>query len=326
MSEVTQLLTQARQLMKTDKKKAKELLLMVVDIDQRNEEAWLYMSGVVDSKEEQILCLENVLSINPNHTVARQALQKLGKTPPAPSAPPKQIEVPPPPVDDPWANVGFGSSDPFSGGDNPFGDTSSPWGSPPPAASEPDWMNVGPAPTPAVTPEDNPFGDTDPWGNIADPWGSRAAAPPPPPPPVIERKSEPAPTSSPPPAASFFDETPSRFFEEDSKPSAKMPFVEIEDDFTFDEIGDSGFTFEDDSEAREVFGSALDSFDSTPATDPFAPEKPRTSILSEASRYYSQIPDELKLPAKGISRSLVIAIGVLAVLNVLALVGVLLAL
>lgn len=325
MSEVKQLLTQARQLMKTDKKKAKELLLKVVDIDQRNEEAWLYMSGVVDSKKEQIICLENVLSVNPNHADARQALQKLGKTPPSPSAPPKKVE--PPPADDPWANLGFGSSDPFGGGDNPFGDTSSPWGSP--VASEPDWMSSSPtaAPPPAAPVlDDNPFGDTDPWGNIADPWGSRPAAPPPAPapPPVIERKPEPAPKSSPPPAPDFFDETPSSFFEE--KAPAKTPFIHIEDEFTFDEIDEGGFTFEEDREAREVFGSALDTFDSTPATDPFAPEKPRTSILSEASRYYSQIPDELKLPAKGISRSLVIAIAVLAVLNVLALVGVLLAL
>ncbi|NUO00986.1 MAG: hypothetical protein HUU01_10270, partial [Saprospiraceae bacterium] len=70
------------------------------------------------------------------------------------------------------------------------------------------------------------------------------------------------------------------FFEE--KAPSPTPFIPIEDDFTFDEIDEGGFTFEDDSEAREVFGSALDTFDSTPATDPFAPEKPRTSILSEA--------------------------------------------
>ncbi|MBZ0305648.1 MAG: hypothetical protein K8I82_06235, partial [Anaerolineae bacterium] len=129
------------------------------------------------------------------------------------------------------------------------------------------------------------------------------------------------------PAPGFFDEPPATLFEEESRPvAAQATFIPIEDDFTFDEIDDSGFTFEDDREAREVFGDALDVFDSTPSIDPFAPEKPRTSLLSEVSRYYSQIPDELKLPAKRISRSMIIAIGVLAILNVLALIGVLLAL
>lgn len=313
MSEVKQLLTQARQLMKTDKNKAKELLLKVVDIDQKNEDAWLYMSGVVDSKEEQIICLENVLSINPDHAIARQGLQKLGKKPAPPPAPPP--EVAPPPVDDPWANVGFGSANPFDSEENPFGDTSSPWGSAPPVSAEPDWMNVSAAPTPAAIPDDNPFGDTDPWGNLADPWGSRPTSSAPPP--VIEEK----------PAPGFFDEPPATLFEEESRPAAaQATFIPIEDDFTFDEIDDSGFTFEDDREAREVFGDALDVFDSTPSIDPFALEKPRTSLLSEVSRYYSQIPDELKLPAKRISRSMIIAIGVLAILNVLALIGVLLAL
>ena len=45
--------------------------------NQRNELAWLWLSRVVDSQEQQIKCLENVLAINPHNTVARETLDEL---------------------------------------------------------------------------------------------------------------------------------------------------------------------------------------------------------------------------------------------------------
>lgn len=60
---------------------ARHLLETVLDADQHNEQAWLWMSGVVDSDEERIICLENVLTINPQNAPARKGLAALGITP-----------------------------------------------------------------------------------------------------------------------------------------------------------------------------------------------------------------------------------------------------
>ncbi len=56
---------------------ARELLQRVIDLDERNEKAWLWLSGVLEGTEERIMCLENVLAINPNHLMARQGLRHL---------------------------------------------------------------------------------------------------------------------------------------------------------------------------------------------------------------------------------------------------------
>jgi len=60
---------------------ARALLEAVLEVDDRNEQAWLWMSGVVDSDEERIICLENVLTINPRNEAARQGLATFGATP-----------------------------------------------------------------------------------------------------------------------------------------------------------------------------------------------------------------------------------------------------
>jgi len=56
------------------KAEARQLLEAVLDADERSERAWLWMSGVVDSDEERIICLENVLAINPDNQAARRGL------------------------------------------------------------------------------------------------------------------------------------------------------------------------------------------------------------------------------------------------------------
>ncbi len=56
------------------KTEARQLLEAVLDADERNERAWLWLSGVVDSDEERVICLENVLSINPANQAARRGL------------------------------------------------------------------------------------------------------------------------------------------------------------------------------------------------------------------------------------------------------------
>jgi hypothetical protein len=63
------------------KEEARYLLETVLDADERNEQVWLWMSAVVDSDEERIVCLENVLTINPNNEAARKGLAALGMEP-----------------------------------------------------------------------------------------------------------------------------------------------------------------------------------------------------------------------------------------------------
>jgi hypothetical protein len=59
------------------KDEARALLLRAVEIDQYNEDAWLWLSAVVETPEEQRTCLENVMTINPNNERARQGMQIL---------------------------------------------------------------------------------------------------------------------------------------------------------------------------------------------------------------------------------------------------------
>lgn len=56
---------------------AQKLLLEVIAQDERNEAAWLWLSGVVDEDADRIICLENVLAINPDSGHARKGLEKL---------------------------------------------------------------------------------------------------------------------------------------------------------------------------------------------------------------------------------------------------------
>ena len=60
-----------------NKEEAKALLLKATEIDQMNEQAWLWLSGLMDSAADQRTCLENVLAINPNSDRAKQGLSFL---------------------------------------------------------------------------------------------------------------------------------------------------------------------------------------------------------------------------------------------------------
>jgi len=60
------------------KTEARQLLGKVLALDSENETAWLWLSGAVDTREERIACLENVLSINSDNNAARRGLESLG--------------------------------------------------------------------------------------------------------------------------------------------------------------------------------------------------------------------------------------------------------
>ncbi len=56
---------------------ARQLLMQVVERDERNEQAWVWLSGVVESLDDRRVCLENVLALNPNNSLAQQGLRWL---------------------------------------------------------------------------------------------------------------------------------------------------------------------------------------------------------------------------------------------------------
>lgn len=78
---------------------ARRLLLEVTDREEHNEQAWLWLSGVVDDPEEARICLENVLAINPQNERARQGLayirRQMAERPPVPPPPPAPGATPP---------------------------------------------------------------------------------------------------------------------------------------------------------------------------------------------------------------------------------------
>jgi hypothetical protein len=55
-------------------RQAEQLLRQVIANDRNNEAAWLWMSSVVEDPADIVLCLENVLVINPNNEEARMAI------------------------------------------------------------------------------------------------------------------------------------------------------------------------------------------------------------------------------------------------------------
>ncbi|MBN1137964.1 MAG: hypothetical protein JXM73_15345, partial [Anaerolineae bacterium] len=87
MPDITELLRQGIAAAKAGQnQQARDLLLQVVDRDESNERAWLWLSGVVDSLDDRRLCLENVLAINPANPYARAGLRRIAAAaPPAPS-------------------------------------------------------------------------------------------------------------------------------------------------------------------------------------------------------------------------------------------------
>src|SRR3989304_1501413 len=59
------------------KQRARELLLKVVEEDEHSEQAWLWLSAVMDTLQDQITALENVARINPNNQAAQRGLATL---------------------------------------------------------------------------------------------------------------------------------------------------------------------------------------------------------------------------------------------------------
>jgi tetratricopeptide (TPR) repeat protein len=65
------------------KAEAREKLLLVVELDDHNEQAWLWLSGVVETDIDRRVCLENVLALNPDNAAAQKGLRWLDEHAPA---------------------------------------------------------------------------------------------------------------------------------------------------------------------------------------------------------------------------------------------------
>jgi tetratricopeptide (TPR) repeat protein len=87
MADTNDLLQQGIALAKAGRRdEARNTFLQVVELDERNESAWLWLSGVVDSDDDRAIALENVLAINPDNEWAKRGLQLLGRPLPGASA------------------------------------------------------------------------------------------------------------------------------------------------------------------------------------------------------------------------------------------------
>jgi hypothetical protein len=56
------------------REEARALLMQLVEADERSEQGWLWLAGVVDDPEDMRTCLENVLDLNPGNVKAQQGL------------------------------------------------------------------------------------------------------------------------------------------------------------------------------------------------------------------------------------------------------------
>jgi len=89
-----------------NKTEARTLLERATELDQNNEQAWMWLSAVVESVEDQRVCLENVLYLNPNNENAKRGLDILAtqsqETPSVSSSNATTTEE-----NDPFANASF---------------------------------------------------------------------------------------------------------------------------------------------------------------------------------------------------------------------------
>lgn len=207
-----------------DKPAAADLLQQVVDVDERNEQAWLWLSGVVEDPEDTRICLENVLEINPNNARAVAGLrwleQQQGVRPsPVATNIPTAAQAPPAASNQQQTNTADTSSSaptfdsaqtasPFAQAAaaaqfaspaheddaSPFGPTStpaSPFGQQPPASpfgQQPPASPFAAPLTPSAPPASN-AAQYLPFGQAAPP--PREVAPPTPPPPPVLPPPEP---------------------------------------------------------------------------------------------------------------------------------------
>jgi tetratricopeptide (TPR) repeat protein len=75
------------------RERARDLLMRVVEEDEENLQAWLWLSGVLDGLDDKEVCLENALELDPDNEAARKGLdwvrrkKEAGRPPRRPASP-----------------------------------------------------------------------------------------------------------------------------------------------------------------------------------------------------------------------------------------------
>lgn len=85
-----------------DKATGKQLLIEIIRGNPKDEAAWLWMTQAVNTNQERLKCLQNVLKINPNNELAKKGLatvqqKKISQPPPKVEAQPKPVDLLPQP-------------------------------------------------------------------------------------------------------------------------------------------------------------------------------------------------------------------------------------
>ncbi len=77
-----------------EKKRARELLTLLLKADQNNETYWIWLSAAVDNTKERIYCLQTALKLNPENGTAKRGLILLGALAPDDSIQPFPMNRP----------------------------------------------------------------------------------------------------------------------------------------------------------------------------------------------------------------------------------------
>jgi tetratricopeptide (TPR) repeat protein len=85
------------------RERARDLLMRVVEQDEENVLAWLWLSGVVDTLDDREICLENVLALDPDNEPARKGLAFVRKQKETNAPPPAETMPPSAPSGSPAA-------------------------------------------------------------------------------------------------------------------------------------------------------------------------------------------------------------------------------
>lgn len=82
---------------------ARRLLEQVVEADPAVVDAWWWLSEIVDDDQERVVCLENILTLNPEHAEAQARLEELRAI--LPDASPSVVDPVDPSLEDPFQCV-----------------------------------------------------------------------------------------------------------------------------------------------------------------------------------------------------------------------------
>lgn len=68
-----------RALQAGNRDEAQQFLIRATELDEGNEDAWLWLAAAVETEEDQRVCLDNVLVLNPENAQAQQMLAELDR-------------------------------------------------------------------------------------------------------------------------------------------------------------------------------------------------------------------------------------------------------